>query len=105
MVCRSIEYVSNCSRGHLPLPIILEFVERKYLSTSISEQIKRGYQLLQGPDGLISTQSLSNGLIMAGRPLSEEQVRFMIDEADTNCDGFVSETELNHILLSCFLIT
>lgn len=84
----------------LSLPILLQFIEQKFLSTSISEQIKRGYQLLRGADGLISSQSLVNSLAVAGCSVPGQQINLLIDEADSNCDGFVSEAELINILLS-----
>jgi hypothetical protein len=63
--------------------------------------VDKGFNLLRADSASISCDSLKTAVGNSGLDITENQVRFMIAEADTDGDGRISKDEFINILLSC----
>jgi Ca2+-binding EF-hand superfamily protein len=75
-------------------------VERKLNQPDHVDVIKRHYDTLKDESGTISFSSLKKASAEAGLALTDQEISLMIDGADTDHDGLVSEHEFKQILFS-----
>merc|ERR1712176_490899 len=89
---------SSSGQGMLDFNEFLEIMTAKMSEKDSKEQIQKAFQLFKGPSGKISFDDLKAVAKELGEPMSDEELREMIREADKDEDNEVSEEEFMRII-------
>ena len=87
--------------GRVSYGIAAKLAHKMFLKAGAEGMVNKGFKLLSADSTTISFESLKTAVSSASMDISDDQVRFMIAEADTDGDGHISKDEFMNILLSC----
>lgn len=92
-----IRNVDKNSNGAIDFNEFIEMMLRR--DSRIEEDVAHAFRVFdRDGDGLISAEELRLTMNNLGEPLTDQEVRAMIDEADLDGDGLINFQEFSHLM-------